>query len=450
MAENEFVKDDLAIEQAFEQMIENEINIAIKNNKTEATIKLNDGGKAVITIKIEKATKPEAYRIYMQGHHLASIDMNGEYNYRMKLKDIEKATPEISITKAIAAYNARTRQEKLGDGSDSAKLQKELEKAKKEDRAEPIRTGREITSGESLSELTNRMFGEKMHEVYRIRGKDAHSFKYVGLNNAGKYVEFGGSTKHEGTNPDQKVFILTTAGKLEEKTVDHLMTNGKYAIATDIPDSAIADRTRTLVGNRLPSGRYLFIEALDSRNASASNNKFVKHFLTRGESQYRMEDVADAIELAQKIRGLNSDGSVTAEELELVVKLKEKGYDGDEINDVINFIHDLSSKELDNTKIRAILDSTETTANQIEEMEKAHITEEQQLEVFSKMYDSKRGCISFEQAFSEVKNGSNYGDDDTQRKKKEEQYEREGKKRQDDEDENEFIYGQPRRRERPH
>lgn len=110
MAENESLQGkDLAIEQAFEQMIDNEINIAIKNNKTEATIKLDDGGKAVITIKIEKATKPEAYRIYMQGHHLASIDMNGEYNYRMKLKDIDKATPEFSITKAIAAYNARIR-----------------------------------------------------------------------------------------------------------------------------------------------------------------------------------------------------------------------------------------------------------------------------------------------------------------------------------------------------
>ena len=31
-----------------------------------------------------------------------------------------------------------------------------------------------------------------------------------------------------------------------------------------------------------------------------------------------------------------------------------------------------------------------------------------------------------------------------------EQYEREGKKRQDDEEENEFIYGQSRRRQRPH
>ena len=55
----------------------------------------------------------------------------------------------------------------------------------------------------------------------------------------------------------------------------------------------------------------------------------------------------------------------------------------------------------------------------------------------------------FEQAFSEVKNGTNYGDDDEQRKKKEEQYERESKKRQDD-DESEFLYGQPRIRQRPH
>lgn len=450
MAENELVKDDLAIEQAFEQMIENEINIAIKNNKTEATIKLNDGGKAVITIKIEKATKPEAYRIYMQGHHFASIDMNGEYNYRMKLKDIEKATPEISITKAIAAYNARTRQEKLGDGSDSAKLQKELEKAKKEGRAEPIRTGREITSGESLSELTNRMFGEKMHEVYRIRGEDAHSFKYVGLNNAGKYVEFGGSTKHEGTNPDQKVYILTTTGKLEEKTVDHLTTNGKYAIATDIPDSAIADRTRTLVGNRLPSGRYLFIEALDSRNASASNNKFVKDFLTRGESQYRMEDVANDLELAQKIRALNLDGSVTAEELELVIKLKEEGYDGDQINVIINLVHESKESEIDFTKIRAILDSTETTANQIEEMEKAHMTEEQQLEIFSRMYDSKRGCISFEQSFSEVKNGTNYGDDENAPKEKPNENEFVEKLNANRREEDEEYVGYGQRRPRPH
>ena len=427
MAENELVKDDLAIEEAFQVMVENQIAIAELKGETEATVKLNDGGKATVTIKIEKIQESGEYTIYMQGHYYASRKNEGKnikYNYRWKLKAIDDAVPEFNIKESIRVHNLKMQQE----NNESTKLQSELEQAKKDERAEPIRTGREITSGEDLAELTNRMFGEKMHEVYRIRDeKDAHSFKYVGLKNDGKYTEFGGSTKHEGTNPGHKVYILTTTGKLEEKTVDHLMTNGKYAIATDIPDSAIADRTRTLVGNRLPSGRYLFIEALDSRNASASNNLFVKNRIARGESQYHMEEVADVMELSQKIEALKLDGLIQAEELELVINLRNEGYNSDEIVTVINFIHtneiihDLSSKELDNTKIRAILDSTETTANQIEEMEKAHMTEEQQLEVFSKMYDSKKGCISFEQAFSEVKNGTNFGDDEDVRKKENEE-----------------------------
>lgn len=374
MAENELVKDDLAIEQSFEQMIENEIALAEIKGEKVATITLKEG-KATINIKIEKGSEPGDYTIYMQGYPIANRKSNGKdvnYSYTRNLRYVDDFITEFNIEEAIRVHNKKM-QEK---NDSSAKLQKELEQAIKDGKAEPIRTGREITSGEPLSELTNRMFGDKMHEVYRIRGNDAHSFKYVGLNNAGKYVEFGGSTKHEGTNPDQKVFILTTAGKLEEKTVDHLTTNGKYAIATDIPDSAIADRTRTLVGNRLPSGRYLFIEALDSRNASASNNEFVKEILTRGESQYDMEVLIDVMELSPKIEALNSDGVIQSEEIELALKLRNEGYNDDEITTVINYIHssdsvDINSKELDNTKIRAILDSTETTAEQIKEAENA-------------------------------------------------------------------------------
>ncbi len=403
MAEIESLEGkNLALEQKFQEMINYEISNAKMRNQDEATIALNDGRGANVVIKIKKDDSSDEYKIAIEGENekkysLATVNPKGIYSYRLGLSYIDIATPEFSFADAIDAYLVK----------------KELEEAKKDGRVEPIRMGREITEGEAFSELANRMFGEKVHEAYRVRGKDSHSFKYIGINNAGKYVEFGGSSEYEGSNPNQKVYILTTNGKLEEKTVDHLTTNGKYAIATDIPDSAIADRTRTLVGNRLPSGRYLFIEALDSRNAEASNNKFVKELLTRGESHYDMEDIADALELAQKIRGLNSDGVVTAEELEFVVKLKEKGYNADEINDFINTVHDLKEQGLDNAKIRAILDSVETTAEQIEEIEKANLPEEKVLEVFERMYDPKNGYTSLDKALLDVKDDNNKSRENT-------------------------------------
>lgn len=389
---NSLEQKDKALEEAFEAMVNEKIANSKRNNKDEAVITLKDGKGAVILVKIQKDTKPDAYKIFMQGHSLASISSNGKYKYALPLRHIDKETPQFSIARAIAIQNARM-QQKENPTNSSAKTEKELNQAMKEGRTEVIRTGREITDGEDFHMLAQRMFGVDAYEVYRVRGKDAHGFKYIAKTTSGEYKEFGGTTTREGTNPLQKIHILKKDGTIEEKQVDHLLTNGRYAIATDIPDSAISDRPRTLIGNILQSGEYLFIEALDSRNASASENMMIREMIDRSVSRLKLEDIGSAIELAKRIRGITQDSKISVEEIELVKKLRENGYDDEEIFTTIDTIHDLKEEGLKDTEIKAILDSVETTAKQIEEMEKANITEEKQKEIFKRMYGEDKRNI---------------------------------------------------------
>lgn len=305
----------------------------------------------------------------------------------------------------------------------------ELETAIKENRAVPLRMDREITEGESMHMMMQRMFGVDCHQMWRIKGKGTHDFKYIGIDDSGKVVEPNGSTSREGSNPNQKVIVMKKDGTFVEKTVDHMIIKGRFAIYTDIPDGELSDRTAIGIAIRGPGERYLAIEGLDSRNNEASNDSIIKESMTRAKSIYEVDDVARASKLAEKVSSLNWDGKITAEEVELVKKLTQEGIPENGIVSILNFVHELKELGLNNTQIKAIIDTADSITEQIEELERNNISnKEEAKEIFRMMSEG----IEIKEALRALEEGKTGVGGDTEGKVKVENGTREERVDEDD------------------
>ncbi|MCL2342228.1 MAG: hypothetical protein FWC53_04255 [Firmicutes bacterium] len=282
-------------------------------------------------------------------------------------------------------------------------IQAELDNAIKTGNAVPLRLGREITEGEDIHMMLKRMFGQDFVEVYRVRGKGTHDFDYIGKTTSGKYEKVNASQTREGTNPLQKIIIMRKDGTFEEKTVDHLIVRGRYAIATDMPDgTGISERTYTFICVRGPGEKYLAIEALDDRTNEASNDTLIKSNMNRDKSVYEIEDVADAAVMAQKIESLAWDGKFTSEEVELVKKLTvEKALNEGEVIDFLEFVHELKKLGLNDTEVKAILDSAKMTIEQVQELERNDICDAKEVNAVFQMMEKDN--MSFADAVNKLK-----------------------------------------------
>ena len=403
MEENESrTGKDLALDEKITNEIIEEINVALLNDKN--SVILSDG-RSFIKIGLmhdEGKNQKGDYKIQVGGKTIATVKNGKPIPSEAIRKALEQYQNRFEFDKYTTLGRIPTEQEK--SNPKSIKLEQELNVAKKEGRDMPLRSGREVTTaGEDLSLLMHKMFGERAHEVTRVRDKkDSHQFKYIAKNTSGKYFEPAGSRRNEGTNSTQPCWILNKDGTLEKKPVDDMKVFGKYVLATDIAENPATDDTRTLVGQRTPRGEYVLIPALDYINADTSDNTKIKEGLSRGESVWDIEDVVLAAELGNTIRGTKLDGKLSVEEVEFIKKLKKEGLADERVRRIVNavlIVGQLKDSDLDDISITAILNKTDTIAKQIEEMKKEGFTVAEIKEV---MHEIHEGKTTFEDAKEDI------------------------------------------------
>lgn len=389
---------DLAIEEKRIEDIVEKINIAMLNGKEEVVL---EDGSSYVKINILESTEKGTYDIEFGGKKIATVK-KGEKVSSDKIKsEMLKYRKSFALNDIDSKIGRTTTAQEKSD-SQSLKLEAALVKAKKEGRADKLRVGREITAaGEDLSLLMKRMFGRGAHEIYRVRDEnDSHKFTYICKGNDGKYFEPKGSRSNEGTNARQMCWIQNTDGSFEKKTVDDMKVFGKYVIATDI--NTVTDSTRTLVGQRTPRGEYILMSALDHRIADTSSNANVKDNLARGNSIWEIEDVILAAELGRTIREIRQDGKLSADEVEIIKKLKKEGIADEKVRRIIMSMSadgELNDKGLNDASIKAILDTVESTAEQIEELKKEDFSDNEIKDVMELVHREK---VDFEDAKEKI------------------------------------------------
>lgn len=386
MEENE---RNLAVDEKRVEDIIEEINIAILNDKDYIEI---DDGRSVISINISKnSEKEDEHDIEFGGKKIATVKKGEKVPSDILKREIQRYQSSFSFDKVNNGLG-RNATEKERDNPESLKLEIELNQAIKEGRATKLREGREITAaGEDVSLMLKRMTGERGHEIYRVRDKnDSHKFKYIAKDNSGEYFEPRGSRASEGTNPRQMCWIQNTNGTFERKPVDDMKVFGKYVIATDI--NVTTDSTRTLVGQRTPKGEYILMPALDHRVANTSSNINIKDNLSRGNSIWEIEDVIEAANLGEKIREIKKDGKLSADEVEFINKLKKEGLKNEKIIkilDIAEVADELREQGLNDASIKAILDTVDSTAEQIDELKKENFSDKEISQVMKLVHEDR-------------------------------------------------------------
>lgn len=397
MEENE---KNLAVDEKRIEDIAEKISIAILNGKRSVTI---EDGKSIIPINIlESLEEKDGYDIELGGKKIATVKKGEKVPSDTVKSELAKYKNRFDFSR-MDENLGRTPTESERSNRQSLELENELKLAIKEGRAEKLRDGREITAaGEDLSLMMKRMFGERAHNAYRVRDKnDPHKFKYIGVDNNGKYFEPKGSRANEGSNSRQMCWIQNKDGSFERKTVDDMKVFGKYVIATDIADSAATDDTRTLVGQRTPRGEYILMPALDYRIGDTSGNSNVKDNLSRGNSIWEIDDVILAANLGNTIRGTKKDGKLSAEEVEFIRKLKKEGVADEKIRrivDAVLIVGELKDQGLKDASIKAILDTVESTAEQIDELKKEDFSDKEIRQVMKLVHEGAK----FKEAKTEV------------------------------------------------
>ena len=389
---------DLAVEEKNVKQVEEIINTAILNGKKE--VDLGDG-KSFIPVKILE-TEDKSKEIQFGGKVIATVKKGEKVPTDTLKRQIQKYQSNFNFSK-LNQELGRVPLEKEEQNRSSIKLEAELKRAIKEGNAIKLRTGREITDGENLSLMFHRMFGERTHEIYRVRDKkDPHKFKYIGKNSEGEFIEPSGKSTNEGTNPMQNCWVQNNDGTFERKPVDDMKVFGRYALATDLPESAVSEHTRTLVGVRSPSGEYVFMPALDNRIIDASQNSISRDNMTRANSILEIEDVILAANLANTIYGTKKDGKLTVEEVEFIRKLQKEGLKNNQVRkvaDIVLVVGELENLDLNELSIKNLLNSLEETKEMIETLKREDYSKEEIKEIISSVHKED---LSFEQAKSEV------------------------------------------------
>lgn len=392
---------DLAVDEKRAEEIIEEINVAILNDKDYIEI---DDGKSIITINLLKDSKgKDEHDIRFGGKKIATVKKGEKIPSDLLKKELAKYNEKFNFNRMNEKLG-RTATEKEKSNPKSLELEAELQQAIKDGRAIKLRGGREITAaGEDISLIMKRMFGERSHDVYRVRDKnDPHKFKYIGKNNSGKYYEPRGSRASEGKNPSQMCWVQNNDGTFEKKAVDDMKVFGKYVIATDIADSVVSDNTRTLIGQRTPRGEYILMPALDNKIINASSDGNIKDNLTRGNSIWEIDEVILAAELGNTISGTKKDGKLTAEEVEFIRKLKKEGLADEKVKKIVNvvlIVGELKDQGLKDASIKAILDTVDSTAQQIDELKKEKFSDEEIKQVMKLVHKEEE---SFKDAKREV------------------------------------------------
>ena len=398
MEENESKQEkNLQADLKKQDKIKKAIEVALLNDKNKILL---DDGKTIISLEIIES-KTEAEKIYdIQFDDDTTIARakkteNGiVYDYYNR--DLAKKIPsflDLNRAQIILEEIRKTDQIKdeieegkdpkelnLSDQDKNKALQMEMEQKIKNGNAQQLEIDREVSTTENMRMFVQRAWGISAKEIYRVKGNDSHSFKYVAkIGNSKKpYQEIELSHFNEGRNSRQKIWVMEN-GTLKQKTVDSLPIKGNYGIATDVADSVISQNTRTYLIQRLPSGRYIGIAVGQKQgvNRNTSGDSIQKDFMSRENSIYDLEDVIDSALLAEKIYGFNKDGKLTTKEVEIVRRLKfDRNMDDSEVVNTVKAICFLREKGYEPQEIKGIMEKADGAIEKIEKGEVKKLEEE--------------------------------------------------------------------------
>lgn len=362
-----------------EDKIKKAIELALLNDIKTVTL---DDGKSKIELDLMKIetdineTNEETYSVWIdEDTKMADVtkSKNGiKFNYynsnvarkipsnfdieRARIIAEEKQRENIKMRKNIEKGNAP---EIIS--SDKIKQQDamayQIERGLKLGRVIEMEIDREFSETENMNMFVKRAWGINSKTIYRIQGKDTHDFKYVAKTTSGKYKEIPLSTKSEGRNSSQNIFVMEN-GTLKEKKVDSLMLKGNYGIATDLPENIVNQNTRTYLVSRTPKGQYIAIATGQKSgvNRNTSGDVTQKSMMARGKSVYELEDIIEATKIAEQIYELNKDGKLTTREVEMVKKFKvDRNMNDKEIFEAVELVADLKEMGYECDEIKTIL-----------------------------------------------------------------------------------------------
>ena len=398
MEENESKQEkNLQADLKEQDKIKRAIEVALLNDKNKILL---DDGKTTISLEIIK-TKTEAEEIYdVQFDDDTTIARakkteNGiVYDYYNR--DLAKKIPsffdlnraqivleEIRKTDQIKDEIEEGKDPKEMDLSDKDKnkaLQMEMEQKIKNGNAQQLEIDREVSTTENMHMFVQRAWGISAKEIYRVKGNDSHSFKYVAKTGNSKepYQEIDLSHYNEGRNSMQEIWVMED-GQLKRKQVESLLLKGDYAIGTDVATSVISENTRTYLIQRTPKGRYIGIDVGQKQgvNRNTSGDSIQKDFMSRENSIYDLEDVIAAALLAEKIYGFNKDGKLTTKEVEIVRRLKfDRNMDDSEVANTVKAVCFLREKGFEPQEIKDIMEKVDGAIEKIEKGEVKKLQEE--------------------------------------------------------------------------
>ena len=380
MEENESKQGkDLAQEQKKQDKIKKAIEIALLNNKRKVSL---DDGKSTINLELMKIdtdgdeANSERFSVWIdEDTKMADVSKTKKgikfdyYNSGLAKRipsnfDINRARivaeqeqrEDIIMRKSIEKGNAPK-----SISSDNTKQQEamayQIERGLATGRVTEMEINREFSESENMRMFVKRAWGISSQGIFRVLGKDTHDFKYVAKTTSGKYQEIPLSTRSEGRNSSQSIFVMDN-GTLKEKKVDSLLLKGNYGIATDLPESVASQNTKTYLVSRTPSGQYIAIAAGQKSgvNRNMSGDELQKSMMARGRSVYELEDIIEATKLAEQIYGLNKDGKLTTKEVEMVKKFQvDKNMDDKQVFEAITLVADLKDMGYECNDIKTIL-----------------------------------------------------------------------------------------------
>ncbi len=380
MEENESKQGkDLAQEQKKQDKIKEAIKLALLNNKRKVSL---DDGKSTINLELMKIdtdgdeANAERFSVWIdEDTKMADVSKSKKgikfdyYNselakripsnfdiVRARIVAEEEQREDIKMRRSIEKGNAPE-----SISSDSTKQQEamayQIERGLATGKVTEMEVNREFSESENMRMFVKRAWGISPKNIYRVPGKKSYDFKYVAKTTSGKYKEIPLSTQSEGKNTRQSIFVMDN-GVLKEKKVDSLLLKGRYGIATDLPESATSQNTKTYLVSRTPSGQYIAIAAGQKSgvNRNMSGDEIQKRMMARGRSVYELEDIIEATKLAEQIYALNKDGKLTTREVEMVKKFKiDRNMDDKEVFDAVTLVADLKDMGYECNEIKTIL-----------------------------------------------------------------------------------------------
>ena len=158
----------------------------------------------------------------------------------------------------------------------------------------------------------------------------------------GKYKELDLSTRSEGRNTRQDIYILDEDGNFKREEVDSLLLarDGRRGIATKIPDTGSIDVTKSFVVTRDKEGKYVATQLIEK---SGQNRDPKLPGADRFDRSRGREDIGKDLENMEEMEGKDldfADDGISVQEITLYEHFEKLGFKEDEIDKLIKYMKD--------------------------------------------------------------------------------------------------------------